>query len=105
MVSIVDLVGLALILAVNVTLAALLTRFFRVRLTTRWGPIVFAVVLIPIVLIITTQILSGIGLGFDLGSAVLVVGLTVLTPLAIGIAFDYLWQPAPEDIDLPKRYR
>lgn len=105
MVSIVSLVGLALILGVNVTLAALMTRFFRVRLATKWGPIVFAIVLIPVVLTITTQILSGIGLGFDLGSSALVVGLTVLTPLAVGIVFDYLWQPAPENVDLPKRYR
>ena len=37
MVSVVDVVGLLVILGVNSAAAALGTRFFRVRLSTRWG--------------------------------------------------------------------
>jgi hypothetical protein len=29
----------------------------------------------------------------------------VVLPLATGIVFDYFWMPAPEDVDLPERYR
>jgi hypothetical protein len=106
MVSVVDAVGLLVILGVNSAAAALMTRFFRVRLDTRWGPVVFALVIEPVVLVVFVLVLSGLlGLGGNLGSAALVFGLTVVLPMAIGIAFDYFWMPAPEDVDLPAEYR
>jgi hypothetical protein len=30
-----------------------------------------------------------------------VIVLTVVLPLALGVAFDYFWMPAPDEVDLP----
>jgi hypothetical protein len=105
MISIADVVGLLVILGVNSAAAALLTRFFRVRLNTRWGAALYAVLLGALVLTILTIVLGGVGLGPDLGNPAAVMGLTVVLPLATGIAFDYFWMPAPDDVDLPAEYR
>jgi len=105
MTSIADVVGLLVILGVNSAAAALLTRFFRVRLNTRWGAALYAVLLGALVLTVLTIVLGGVGLGPDLGNPAAVMGLTVVLPLATGIAFDYFWMPAPDDVDLPAEYR
>jgi len=103
MVSVVDVAGLLVILGVNSFVAALLTRLFRVRLNTGWGAVLYSVLLTPIALLVVVLLLGGAGLGPDLGSPAAVVGITILLPLALGMAFDYFWQPAPEEIDLPDR--
>jgi hypothetical protein len=106
MVTVVDVVGLLVILLVNGGATALLTRFFRVRLDTQWGPVVYVLLLVPVVLVLFVLVLSGIlGLGPNLGSPAAVVGVTVLMPMALGVAFDYFWMPAPEDVELPAEYR
>jgi hypothetical protein len=105
MTSIVDVVGLLVILGVNSGAAALLTRFFRVRLDTRWGAALYAVLLGALTLTVITIVLGGAGLGPNLGNPAAVMGLTVILPLATGIAFDYFWMPAPDDVDLPTEYR
>jgi hypothetical protein len=105
MVTVVGVVGLLVIVGVNSVVAALMTRFFRVRLETMWGPVVYAVLVVPVVALVIAQVLSGvIGLGFDLGSAGAVVAVTILVPTALGLSFDYLWMPAPEDVELPAEY-
>lgn len=104
MVSVVSLVGLLVILAINSAAAALLTRFFRVRLDTRWGSFVYALTLAPLALLVLTIVLGSV-LGPNLGSPAAVIGLTVLLPLALGITFDYFWMPAPDEVDLPDRPR
>jgi hypothetical protein len=121
MVSVVGLIGVLVIIAINTAAAALMTRFFRVRLKTSWGPVVFALFLIPVVLVILTQILGGVilpigfailvqtlggkGLEFDVGGKLLVISLTVVLPLALGTVFDYFWMPAPDEVELPEKYR
>lgn len=105
MVSVADAVGLLLILGVNTAIAALLTRVFRVRLHTQWGSVLYSFLLVPVVLLVVTQVLSGAGLGPNLGSPAAVVGVTILLPLAVGMTFDYFWQPAPDEIDLPEEYQ
>ena len=106
MVSVVDVVGLLVIVGINAGAAALMTRFFRVRLDTDWGPVVFALTIEPVVLTLLVLVLSGIaGLGGNLGSAGLVFGITVVLPMALGVAFDYFWMPAPDDVELPAEYR
>jgi hypothetical protein len=104
MVTVVGAIGLLIIVGVNAAVAALMTRFFRVRLDSDWGPLVFALTITPVVLVVLTQVLSAVGLGFDLGSAGAVVGVAVVMPLALGIAFDYFWMPAPDDVELPERF-
>lgn len=105
MVSAFDIIQLLVMMGVNAAVAALMTRFFRVRLKTSWGPVVFALLLIPVVLLILTQIMSGAGFGFDIGSARLVIGLLIVLPITLGLSFDYFWMPAPEDVDLPAKYQ
>jgi hypothetical protein len=100
MVAPLELVGLLFIVLVNTAITALLTRFFRVRLHTRWGSAIYTFLLIPVVLIITTLVLGSV-LGPDLGSAGTVLTLTVIAPGSIGVAFDYFWMPAPEEVDMP----
>lgn len=101
MVSVADVVGLLVILGVNSLAAALLTRLFRVRLDTQWGAVLYSVLLIPLALLVVVLVLGGAGLGPNLGGPATVVGITILLPLALGMAFDYFWQPAPEDVELP----
>jgi len=104
MVDVADVIGLVVILVVNSGVAALLTRVFRVRLDTDWGPAVFITAIGPVVLLALTLILAGpLSLGPNLGSPALVVGATILLPLSMGVAFDYFWMPAPEEVDLPDR--
>lgn len=105
MVSIGGIIQLLIIIAINTAAAALLTRFFRVRLHTDWGPVVYTILLTPIVLVIFTQILGALGFGFNLGSARRVFGLTIVLPLSLGVGFDYFWMPAPEEVELPEKYR
>ena len=104
MLSVADVVGLLVIVGINSAVAALMTRFFRVRLSTDWGSALYAVVLTPLPLIATTLVLSGVlGLGPNLGSRNAVVGLAIALPMAIGIAFDFFWMPAPDEVDVPDR--
>jgi len=100
-----ELVGLAVILLVNAAATALLTRFLRVRLRTRWGSAVYVLLVTPVVLVVSTLVLGGgLGLGPDLGSPAAVLGLTVVLPMAVGVTFDYIWMPAPDEVDLPAEY-
>ena len=104
MVSLVGVVGLLLIVGVNTAIAALLTRFFRVRLDTRWGPVVFTLFITPVVLLVPTLLLGSV-VPFDLGSSAAVIAVALLLPLTFGIAFDYLWMPSPDEVELPTDYR
>ncbi|MFB6143560.1 MAG: hypothetical protein ABEJ30_09495 [Halorientalis sp.] len=98
----VHLTGLLLIVGVNATIAALATRFFRVRLSTRWGSALYAVLLTPLPMVATILVVSGaLGLGTNLGDRNAVFGVAILLPLTLGIAFDFFWMPAPAEVDVP----
>lgn len=102
MASVLGIAGVLVIVVVQTAIAALLTRLFRVRLKTRWGALVFVLLVVPVVLTLTTLLLSGvIGLGGDLGSRGTAIFVTIGVPLALGLTIDYLWMPAPEDVELP----
>lgn len=102
MIAVLDAIGLLVIVFANSALTALMTRFFRVRLDTRWGSLLYAVVLCPLVMLVVVFVLSGVlQLGGDLGSPALVVFVTIMLPLAVGLTFDYLWMPAPEEVEIP----
>jgi hypothetical protein len=102
MVSIVGLVGLLVIVLVNSAVTALMTRFFRVRLDTRWGSLLYALLLCPVALFVLLLVLSGVfGLGGNLGSRATAMLLTVFLPLALGITFDYVWMPSPDEVEVP----
>jgi len=81
-----------------------MTRFFRVRLETGWGSVVYALFLIPITMVVVLFVLSGVfGLGLDLGSRATVIAVTIAVPLAVGMTFDYFWMPAPDEVELPEQ--
>lgn len=102
MVSVLGLLGLVVIVAVHTAIAAVLTRLLRVRLSSQWGPIVYAVLLIPVVLVVSTLVLSGVlGLGSNLGDAGTALFVLVAIPLALGVTIDYVWMPAPDEMELP----
>ncbi|MEF8829013.1 MAG: hypothetical protein V5A15_05895 [Haloarcula sp.] len=102
MVSVAGIIGLLVIVLVNSAVTALMTRFFRVRLHTWWGSIVYSLLLCPVVMVVILLVLSGVfRLGANLGSQTAVMLVTVLIPLAIGMTFDYFWMPAPDEVELP----
>lgn len=102
MVSVVGAIGVLFIVAVNTVLAALATRFLRVRMATQWGTALYVALIVPVLELIVTLVLSGgLGLGSNLGSPIAVLAVTVFLPLALGVAFDFFWMPAPEEIEVP----
>lgn len=102
MVSLAGAVVVAVLVGLHTLVAAVVTRLLRVQLTTRWAPVVFATAIVPVVLVASTLLVTGgLGLGPDLGSPGLALFLLVAVPLGLGLAVDYLWMPAPEDVELP----
>jgi hypothetical protein len=102
MVSVPGLLGLAVIVVLHTAIAAVATRLLRVQLSSRWGPVVYAVVLVPVVLVFSTLVLSGVlGLGTNLGDPRTAVFVLIAIPLALGVTIDYVWMPAPDEVELP----
>ena len=102
MVSVLGILGLLVIVLVNTAMTALMTRFFRVRLNTRWGGPLYAVLLCPVAMFVVVLVLSGVfNIGANLGSRSLALLLTMGLPLVVGITFDYFWMPDPDDVELP----
>lgn len=101
MVNFVGLAGVLVIVLVNSAVTALMTRFFRVRLHTRWGGLAYSVLLCPLALLVLGVVLSvPVGPFLTLGR-IEFLSLVVFVPLAVGMTFDYVWMPAPDDVDLP----
>ncbi|SEO25923.1 hypothetical protein SAMN04487948_101386 [Halogranum amylolyticum] len=102
MVSVINLVLLGVVLVVHTLIAAVMTRFFRIRLNTQWGSVLYALLLIPVVLLTTTLVFSGVfGIGVDLGSSAAAVGVMIGMPLALGFTIDVLYIPSPDEYELP----
>jgi len=102
MVSVVGLIGLLVIVLVNSAVTALMTRFFRVRLKTRWGGLLYSILLCPFAMFFLFMVFSVIGLGGSLTlSNGVAITLTIVVPLALGMTFDYIWMPSPDEVDLP----
>ncbi|MBX0325346.1 hypothetical protein EGH21_20170 [Halomicroarcula sp. F13] len=101
MVSVVGLVGLVVIVLVNSAVAALVTRFFRVRMNTRWGGALYSVLFGAFALLLLSVLLSvPVGPFVTLGTVTFLT-LGVVLPLVVGMTFDYVWMPSPDEIDLP----
>ncbi len=101
MVSLLGAVGLAVVVVVHTFLAAVATRYVRLRLQTTWGRALYAGLLVPVLLVVSTLVLTGaLGLGgaLDRQTAVLVV---LVIPLTLGFSLDLFWMPAPDEVELP----
>ncbi len=102
MVSAAALAGLVVLVGLHTAVAAVATRLLRVRLATRWAPPLFALIIVPVLLLLSTLVVSGVfSVGPDLGDARVALFVLVAVPLGLGLAVDYLWMPAPEDVELP----
>ena len=99
MVTVIGAVILLLMVAVQTAIVALLTRLFRVRLETGWGALAYAVTITPVVLTLTTLVMGQVGP--DLGSRGTAIFVMIGVPLALGLTIDYVWMPAPEEVELP----
>jgi hypothetical protein len=105
MVSVVGLALFGAVLLIHTLIAAVLTRFFRLRLKTQWGYVVYSFAIIPVALLVTTLIFFGvfpIGAGLNLDTPTLL-GAAIGLPLALGFTIDTLYVPAPEEYDLPEK--
>lgn len=102
MVSAVGAIGLVVIVLVNTVVAALTTRFLRVRMATDWGAALYVALIVPVLELALTLVLSGVfGLGSNLGSPIAALAIAIVLPLALGVAFDLFWMPAPDEVELP----
>jgi hypothetical protein len=104
MASVVDIVLVGAVLGIHTLFAAVLTRFFRIRLDTDWGAAVYVALLVPLALLVTTLVFAGvmgIGSGFELNRA-LVLGLFVGMPTVLGATVDVLYMTPPEEYELPE---
>ncbi|ESP88183.1 hypothetical protein [Candidatus Halobonum tyrrellensis] len=101
MASLVALGLTAAVLVVHTLVAAVLARFFRIRLNTQWGWVVYSLALIPVVLTATT-ILAGAVIPPLFDGAPLLLATFVGLPMALGFTVDLLYVPAPDEYDLPE---
>lgn len=102
MISILGLGVFGAIVVGHALLAAVLTRFFRLRLDTQFGWVLYAMTLIPVVLFISTLIFTGLlQIGPNLGSPTVVFGVMIGLPLALGLTLDLLYVAQPDEVDLP----
>jgi hypothetical protein len=102
MATILDFALMAVVFAGNTVIAAVMTRFFRLQLKTRWGSVVYTALLVPVALVVTTIVAFSVGVGVDLGSAGAVLGLMVGLPMGLGVTIDVLYVPAPDEYELPE---
>lgn len=99
-------VGYAILVGVHTVIAAVTTRFFRIRMETHWGSALYTVVFVPMVLIASTLLLSGpLGIGTAAGTRTTAVMIVIVVPMILGYAIDFFWMPAPEEVELPDRDR
>jgi len=104
MLSIIGLALFGIVLVGHTLVAAVCTRFFRLRLETQLGWVVYALGLTPVILLVSTLVFSGVlGIGPNLGSPVVVFGVMIGLPLAVGITLDLLYVAQPDEVDLPEK--
>lgn len=96
-------VGVVLLVAVHVAITVVLTRFFRLQLDTDWAAAVYTALFVPIALVASTLVLSGVlGLGDAVQAREVALVVAIVLPMAAGVAIDLFWMPAPEDVELPE---
>ncbi|WP_158055515.1 hypothetical protein [Halorussus halophilus] len=98
-------IGFLLIIVVNTVAAAVAMRFFRLRLATQWGTVVYTALFVPLIYFVTTLLLSGfVGFGGEgvanKGNALILVW---VLPFTLALSLELFWMPAPEDVELPEQ--
>ncbi len=102
MLSLGTVVGLAVVVVVHTVVASILIRFFRLRLDTRGGMIVFSLFLVPLVLGFSLLFFGQLPIfgGMDRETVMMV---TILMPLLLGFAIDLFWMPSPEEVEMARK--
>ncbi len=101
------LIGFALLIALvafHTLLAGIATRFFRLRLETSWGRVLYTVILTPMLLLVSTLVFAGffdVGWGVSLRTPTVVIAVLVVLPAVLGIAIDYVYVEPPDEYELP----
>lgn len=98
--AVLTVLGILVTVAVNTALAVVMTRFFRLQLETQWATAIYTLLFVPLGLIVSTIVLSGVlslGGGVDRSVALL---LAIVFPLGVGVAIDLFWLPSPEEVEL-----
>ena len=101
------LIGFTLVVALmafHTVLAGVTTRFFRLRLSTSWGWVVYTAILTPTLLLVSTLLFAGffgVGAGVNLRTPAVVISLLVVLPAVLGAAIDYLYVEPPDEYELP----
>ncbi|MFC7046909.1 hypothetical protein ACFQH6_17220 [Halobacteriaceae archaeon GCM10025711] len=104
MVSVATLVGLGVIVVLHTVMAAVGARFFRLQMKTRWGAVIYTVLLVPLAYVPTTIVLGGVlGLGGGLFSDQSALVYIWALPFFLGYSIDLFWMPPPEEADLSRR--
>lgn len=104
MLGIINLGLFFVLLAAHTVVAAVLTRFFRLRLDTQAGWIGYSLGLTPIILFASTLLFTGgLGIGPNLGSPIVAFAILIGLPVALGMTIDLLYVTQPEDVELPQR--
>jgi len=102
MLSIIGYAAFGGILVGHTLLAAVLTRFFRLRLKTQFGWILYALTLTPVILFVSTLVFTGVvGISPNLGSPTVAFGVMIGLPVAVGVTLDLLYVAQPDEVELP----
>ncbi|SEH61606.1 hypothetical protein SAMN05192561_11323 [Halopenitus malekzadehii] len=102
MATILDVFLFLVVLGLHTLIAAVMTRFLRIRLDTTWGTAIYVAFLVPVALWISTLVVSGpFGIGIDLGTPAAVFTVMILLPTALGVAIDVLYVVPPDEYELP----
>jgi hypothetical protein len=103
--DVVSVVGVLGVVVVHTLVAAVVVRFFRLRLATQWGWVVYSLLAVPLVYLVSALVFLGVlGVGqsltVDRGTLLaLVWGL----PFALGVSLDLFWVPQPEEVEAGQR--
>jgi len=101
--SLVGAIGLVVVIALHTLIAAVGTRFLRIRMDTTWGSAIYALTVLPVVLLLSTYLLTGfVGIGTSVGGLEVALLLVLVLPLFLGYTIDVFWVPAPEELELPE---
>jgi hypothetical protein len=100
MVSVVGLALLGIVVAIHTLVATVVSRYFRLRLRTDAGWVIYSLLVIPVLLLVLTLVTGNVVPDVGLDRAT-VIGLLIGMPLALGFTIDALYVPPPEEYDLP----
>ncbi|MFC6726969.1 hypothetical protein ACFQE1_21830, partial [Halobium palmae] len=102
MATVVNLLLFGAVLVAHTLIAAVATRFFRIQMATQWGAVLYALLVTPLALLVTTYVATGVlGLGPELGSPATALAVMIGLPIALGFTIDVLYMPTPEEYELP----